>query len=280
MDFFKNLFQIFLLMTTVSFSAPGHGLQTLREFDKLPYLRSNVLSLQQTSHDPTGLNGDGGHFRSVINGENVMADLIGPGVVYHIWLTGFQANERIKFYFDGESTPRINETIANFFSGTKVPFLSPLCLNDLTSSGGFVCYLPFPYAISLRITTNSFGLYQVSYHQLDPTASVTSWTGSESATDVLNMYRNKGVDPKNVTSYASTSFNADINRGSTTTLINLTNGPRTIGQLLLKIPDIIFITPRQNVTDDGRAHVVPANSLLNWMRHNRSPNWSVGSITA
>jgi len=111
-----------------------------------------------------------------------MLDQAGPGTVYRIWVTGFDAATAwLRVYFDGESSPRINLLLRELFSGTRSPFLSPLVADNTRSSGGFVCYLPLPYQRSIKITTNMSGYYNLGYHSFSPDTAVTTWTGGEAA---------------------------------------------------------------------------------------------------
>ncbi|AIE84712.1 hypothetical protein OP10G_1344 [Fimbriimonas ginsengisoli Gsoil 348] len=106
-------------------------------------------------------NGDAGQFiRTEVNDgrtEQVMADLKGPGTVVRVW----SANPKgtIRFYFDGESKPRIEATMADFLTGKVAPFYDPFAYS---AAQGTDLYFPFPYAKSLKVTAeNSDHLY---YH--------------------------------------------------------------------------------------------------------------------
>ena len=102
-----------------------------------------------STFDRTGGNKDWRSWRDTdcaADGLVDMAVLQGPGCVTRIWMTNVPAKEWL-FFFDGEKSPRIITSTAELFGG-KAPFLPPLC--DRVS-GGYYCYLPMPYAESLRI---------------------------------------------------------------------------------------------------------------------------------
>jgi Protein of unknown function (DUF2961) len=180
------------------------GLAALTDFDHLAHLKTDAWEGQQSSFDRSAGNTDWANYLYTdANGDKVLLDLSGPGCVYRTWFTGFQMSSRLKVYFDGEATPRIDRTLAEIFDGNNPPFLSPLVSNDAVSSGGFVSYLPLPYASSIRITTNDPGTnaspsayYDINYHSFAPGSPVATWTGLEDSTSALALWRNVGNDPK------------------------------------------------------------------------------------
>lgn len=110
-----------------------------------PVCRSAMVS----SYDRTGGNSDWDVWdesRQNADGTMTLADLSGPGCVTRIWMTSVPA-EKWLFFFDGEATARLSLTTAELFGGCA-PFLPPL--SDRVS-GGYYCYIPLPYAKSLRI---------------------------------------------------------------------------------------------------------------------------------
>jgi hypothetical protein len=106
-------------------------------------------------------NGDAGQFlrTETVSGrtEQVMADLKGPGAVVRVWSANPQGT--IRFYFDGEATPRIVAPMADFLTGKVAPFKDPFSYG---AAQGTDLYFPFPYAKSLKVTAEGTrGLY---YH--------------------------------------------------------------------------------------------------------------------
>src|SRR6266567_6433884 len=181
------------------------GLAAITSFDQSPYLKLNTVGGGFSSTDPSDGNADYNNFRYVdSNGDKVMLDLNGPGTVYRIWVTGFVAADYIKIYLDGSATPAVNMLMSTFFSGTTAPFLAPLVNNDKNSSGGLYCYLPIPFAKSIRITTNapSAGAttehfyYNIGFHTYTPDTSITTWTGQEDSSAARALWNQAGIDPK------------------------------------------------------------------------------------
>src|SRR5688572_14359830 len=125
-------------------------LLNLADISRLSFYRTGDME-QLSSYDRTGGNDDGfsGKYSSIRKEAEglVIADLKGPGVINRIWTPTPEA-DTVKFYFDGEKTPRISIPFINLFTGKTFPFVAPLCGNQL---GGFYSYLPIPYQKSLKI---------------------------------------------------------------------------------------------------------------------------------
>ncbi|HZT23459.1 MAG TPA: DUF2961 domain-containing protein, partial [Verrucomicrobiae bacterium] len=177
-----------------------YGLEAIVRFERLPFLKPDVLAGGQSSYDRTGGNADYSNFLYTNGTEKVLLDLAGPGTVYRLWFTGFNpATDYLKVYFDGETTPRINRLLKDVFAGTNAPFLSPLVGNDAVSSGGFYCYLPLPFSRSIKITSNATAgsfYYNIGYHLYSPDTSVTTWTGAEDSSEARNLWNNAGAGPQ------------------------------------------------------------------------------------
>lgn len=106
-------------------------------------------------------NGDAGQFiRTETNDgrkEDVMADLKGPGTVVRVWSAN--PHGTIRFYFDGESKPRLEAPMADLLTGKVKPFTDPFAY---MAGQGANLYFPLPYSKSLKVTAEGTrGLY---YH--------------------------------------------------------------------------------------------------------------------
>lgn len=85
-----------------------------------------------------------------------LADIEGPGVIQHIWITVRPEAYRdtvLRFYWDDEEVPSIETPLGDFFlngHGLRYNVASlPIAVNP---SGGFNCYLPMPFRDHCRIT--------------------------------------------------------------------------------------------------------------------------------
>jgi D-arabinan exo alpha-(1,3)/(1,5)-arabinofuranosidase (non-reducing end) len=113
-----------------------------------------------------------------IPGETViLADLGGPGVVTHIWLT-VAANEygwprllRLRVYYDGSPVPSVDAPVGDFFGvghGFERPVKS-LMVRASSSGRSRNCYWPMPFRRSCRITITNEGRRRISnlYYHVD-----------------------------------------------------------------------------------------------------------------
>lgn len=176
-----KLFIFLLLCAFVSLSAQTdyyrQELQNLADISRLPlYPMGDIYQL--SSYDRTGGNDDGftGKYSSIREEADglVMADLKGPGIINRIW-TPTPEIDTIKFYFDGEKTPRINIPFIDLFSGKSYPFVAPLCGKEI---GGYYCYLPIPYEKSLKIVYagKKLRFHQTQYRSLPPKEKIKSFS--------------------------------------------------------------------------------------------------------
>jgi hypothetical protein len=212
-------------------------LRNLADLSRLPLYRTGLLQ-QLSSYDRTGGNDDGfsGKY-SAIRKEaegSVMADLKGPGIINRIWTPTPEA-DTVKFYFDGETTPRISVPFIHLFTGKHYPFVAPLCGNQL---GGFYCYLPIPYEKSLKIiyTGKNLRFHQLQYRSLGEKDKMTSFS-----TGMLDGYKDelqqiaavwsKGTTPLELygTQVKRQKINISLEPGVAANLFKAKNGGRIIG---------------------------------------------------
>ncbi|MBN1123374.1 MAG: DUF2961 domain-containing protein [Sedimentisphaerales bacterium] len=205
MSKFVTLWSILIFIPMVSLHAQPVGLEFYENLSFLPCLYPNVESYYLSSYDRSGGNDDG--FRGTYSqlyiddkGEHVIFEADGPGCIYNFWFTGSNIAlhwGKIRFYFDGEKTPRFECTEKELFSGEKKPFLYPLATDAFISSGGFSCSAPIPFAKHLKITTEkTVGFYNI-YYQLYKDRSLTSWTPDQEYSRLITLFERCGSEPKN-----------------------------------------------------------------------------------
>jgi hypothetical protein len=106
-----------------------------------------------------------------IAGETVtLADLAGPGVITHLWVT-VAANEygwprllRLRVYYDGSATPSVDCPLGDFFGvglGLERPIES-LMVRDSSSGRSRNSYWQMPFRERIRITVTNEGRRRVS----------------------------------------------------------------------------------------------------------------------
>jgi regulation of enolase protein 1 (concanavalin A-like superfamily) len=162
----------------------------------------------------------------------------------------------IKFYFDGESNPRIHVLMKDIFSGKNAPFLAPLVGDGKMSSGGFFSYVPFPFSKSVKITTNAAGkdfFYHVGYHAYSPDTAVATWKSSEDSAAVRDLWNKAGTAPGTDSGSTTVSNTINLEAGQTQTLLDGA-GPRSISSIKLRIPGVVLPDPIKGIEDDGRIH--------------------------
>jgi hypothetical protein len=81
--------------------------------------------------------------------EHVLADIAGPGAITRFWSANPTLTNTIRFYFDGETAPRLECPLAELFSGSAALFGPEF--SYVSGTGGNL-YFPLPYARSLVIT--------------------------------------------------------------------------------------------------------------------------------
>lgn len=212
-------------------------LLNLSDLSRLPQYRAGEMD-QLSSYDRTGGNDDGfsGKY-SFVRKEGVdlvMADLKGPGVVNRIW-TPTPTLDTVKFYFDGETKPRIALPFIELFTGKTFPFLSPLSGNQL---GGYYCYLPIPYEKALKIVYAGKDLrfHQTQYRTLQKADQVRSFTAEmirshQHAIDRVAAIWGKKRSP--LADYGSAikekKLNVLLKSGAEESLLSLGHGGRIVG---------------------------------------------------
>jgi hypothetical protein len=103
-----------------------------------------------------------------------LADIEGPGVIQHIWLTlhpSFWRRLALRFYWDNEETPSVEVPVGDFFCNgwcerSNLTSLA-ICVNP---AGGFNSYWEMPFRRHARITIENVSpndlrgfYYQITY---------------------------------------------------------------------------------------------------------------------
>jgi hypothetical protein len=171
---------------------PALAYDALLRIDQLPLLVDRP-AYQASSYSRKDDNADAGNFlRIEKNGEQVMMDADGPGVVYRIWSTGPVKTQmsprcRFLFYFDGEEKPRLDLSVPELFGGrgSQYPFVPPLSVTFESGAAGNpeegpcnLCYVPIPFHKHLKVTGRNLQFYHIDYHRLPHGLDVPSWSRS------------------------------------------------------------------------------------------------------
>jgi hypothetical protein len=136
----------------------------------------NFTAHRSSSNNPDWNSNDDSK-RPIPGETTVLADLQGPGVVNHLWMTiadneyGWPRLLRLRIYYDGSETPSVDAPIGDFFavgSGVEAEVESLIVRN---SSAGRArnCYWPMPFRKSCKITVTNEGRRRVTmlYYHVD-----------------------------------------------------------------------------------------------------------------
>src|SRR5262245_31421627 len=105
----------------------------------------------------------------------VLADLQGPGVITHMWVTiadneyGWPKLLRLRVYYDGSSVPSVDAPVGDFFGvghGLERP-VNSLMIRNSSSGRSRNSYWPMPFAERAKITITNEGrrrIYNLYYH--------------------------------------------------------------------------------------------------------------------
>jgi len=107
----------------------------------------------------------------------VLADLEGPGIVTHMWIT-VAANEyawprllRFRVYYNGHKTPSVDVPFGDFFASAHgyERNIDSLMIRNSSNGRSRNCYWPMPFHKSCKITVTNEGSRRVSmfYYQID-----------------------------------------------------------------------------------------------------------------
>jgi len=209
------------------------GFDRMAHPEVLAYLLPDgTVTKQFIAHDVSGGNVDGSFINSFTKyfdpgGESVIFDEYGPGCLYrqqmNIWRERGAESKykipfgkaRIRYYFDNESTPRIDMTIDELFGAQTSPFTFPLSFLD----GAFDIpgkrpkwvkrfantYYPLPFEKRLKVTftppedwsARRHTWYQYTYLAFPTAEGIKTWTGpAEDSPLMRQQWSNLGLDPK------------------------------------------------------------------------------------
>lgn len=202
----------------------------------------------------------------------VVADIKGAGVINRIW-TPTPTKDTIQFYFDGEQQPRINIPFIDLFSGNVYPFIAPLCGNEI---GGYYCYMPIPYAKSIKIVYkgNDLKFHQIQYRELSGKEKVKSFSWSYFDNTLLLPEIDKIWNCLPLSVYGDKvsiqQINVTIKEGEEGEIFELQNGGRIVGieldggyDLQRKSEKLLL---KANWDDEVRAAIdVPFNSFFGYV---------------
>ena len=166
----RSMLIVILLLASgvTSAQAPGNDF-----LDSLGLARLKNYSAARVSSDNRYVFSNDDSKRIMPGQTLVMADLAGPGVVRHIWLTvaeneyGWPRLLRLRVYYDGKKTPSVDSPLGDFFGvghGLERN-LDSMMVQDSSLGRARNSYWPMPFHKSCKITvTNEGNRYVRSFY--------------------------------------------------------------------------------------------------------------------
>jgi hypothetical protein len=151
------------------------ALPSVGAIDALGFAQLKAFSAHRASSNNTDSTSNDDSKRPIPGETTVLADLKGPGVISHVWLT-VAGNEyawprllRLRVYYDDSPIPSVDAPVGDFFGvghGLERP-LNSMVIRNSSSGRSRNSYWPMPYKKSIRITITNEGrrrLYNLYYH--------------------------------------------------------------------------------------------------------------------
>lgn len=263
MKTFKIEFSILILFTFLFNSGYAQDYKdeilNLTRIDLLPKFQEEMFARQVSSYDTTGGNDDGfsgkySYLREE-NGNQVIAELTGPGIIHRIW-TPTPTEDTISFFFNGETEPRIELKFIDLFSGREFPFLRPVVGNEI---GGYYCYLPIPFEESCKVVySGKMQFIQIQYSHTGKHKHISTFPEQfskeerealETTVDFWKQYGNNVLDeiPLDERKAKTAHKSISIKPGESQTIFSMNTGGRITGieitpkvQLNCRVKDLIL----------------------------------------
>jgi hypothetical protein len=158
--------------------------------DPLGFAQIKRFTAHRVSSDNPDPNSNDDSKRPIPGETTVLANLAGPGIISHIWLTvagneyGWPRLLRLRVYYDGSPIPSVDVPVGDFFGvghGLERE-VNSLTIRNSSSGRSRNSYWPMPFRKSIRITVTNEGrrrLYNLYYHvdwqQLDSLPAQTAY---------------------------------------------------------------------------------------------------------
>ncbi|MDP2956053.1 MAG: DUF2961 domain-containing protein [Longimicrobiales bacterium] len=172
-----NVRRTLLTLATVALSAcsPEPEPPAFSPIDALGFAQLRDFSAHRSSSDNPDSTSNDDSARPIPGETVVLAELEGPGIVNHIWLTvagneyGWPRLLRLRVYYDGSDVPSVDAPVGDFFAvghGMERP-VNSLVVRNSSSGRSRNSYWPMPFRRSVRVTITNEGtrrLYNLYYH--------------------------------------------------------------------------------------------------------------------
>jgi hypothetical protein len=237
------------------------GFNAMASLERLPHLfPSGTQTKQFIAYDASGVNSDGDFLNSFTkyidqNGEHVIFDDYGPGTLYrqqiNIWWDNRPNKDsswwvppgksRIKYYFDGEDTPRIDCTVDELFRSNEHQFVSPFCFSDKKNRFA-IAYTPLNFLKRLKVTIKPVcnwddrwtTWYQYTYLSHPSLVFVDGFSRDDYySKEIADKWANVGNDPKDTIGNIRLNYNLSVSQGDSAEIF--LDNPGSVAALKLKM---------------------------------------------
>lgn len=222
------------------------GAAAYRALDRMAFIGLDAYSYGVSSAGRDGRNSDGFDGQNWLyidhNGDHVICEAWGKGVINKIWTTGtYNEQAIVKIYVDGGAEPVYSDYYYNFTKGTAKPFLYPLTKFWNQSAGGRVTYLPIEFSSYVKIAIEEPGdtnlFWYVDYMLLEDGYELTPFTGGEDTAQLLQLWENTGLDFKSGAGVVKEQAQHRLEPGESHTYY-AAQGPRQIQSIKIAIPGL------------------------------------------
>lgn len=204
------------------------GIEQLLHLERLPLQRPQVRVHYEGSIDKRGKNADWDWwlYQDATSGEWVICEAEGPGCLWNFVVHHAlgHSDPVYRFYLDGDPAPAFEIRHSEF--GRKAPFVAPLADEFVPDTSGDArleqidfrivrSFCPMPFRRGLRITssvklegdqTTGGGWGHAIWHSYPDATGLTTFTGREEISPLLELWRSPGQDPKPVAGAESARF--------------------------------------------------------------------------
>jgi len=168
--------------------------------------------------------------------EWVLMEHLAPGALVRVWMPVKEIEDiTVRFYLDGEKTPRIETNLYNFFNGDgEIPY--PFAHKSLMSS---VSFFPIPYAKSCKITVSKKPFFfQYTFREYTDKADIKTFELSDIKNNqsLIKEVGEQLLQPTNVTKGTKKTMRTTLAKKEEKSL-DLPKGNAAIRTLKLKLGD-------------------------------------------
>lgn len=217
-----------------------------RALDRMAFIGLDSYSYGVSSAGRDGGNSDGFDGRNWLyidgNGDHVICEAWGKGVVNKVWTTGtYNEQAIVKIYVDDETEPVYSDYYYNFTKGTVKPFLYPVTKFWNQSAGGRVTYLPMEFSRYVKIAIEEPGntnlFWYVDYSLLEDGCEVTPFTGTEDTAQLHRLWEGTGLDFKSGAGVVREQAEHRLAPGESHTYFTA-QGPRQLQSIKITVPGL------------------------------------------